>query len=46
MPMYQSWVVIVVFHHLLSSITEFKNQVLPTPYVGFYEGENGNLFLK
>ena len=46
MPMYQCWEVIVGFRNLISSITDLKNQLLTTPYVGFYEVENGNLFLK
>ena len=45
--MYQCWVMVVLFHNILSFITELKvYQMLPCPYVGSYSGEKGRQFLQ
>ena len=46
--MNQCWIMVVGFHNFLSSMTELKNnyKILPRPYVGSYEVEKGNQFLK
>ena len=43
--MFQFWVMVVVFHNILSfMITKEKNQMLPLPYVGSYLSEKGHQF--
>ena len=45
MLMYQCWFMVVVFHNILTFMTEFKKyQILPRPYKGSYSGEKGHPF--
>ena len=40
--MFQCWVMVVVFHNILSFMIPIKKfQMLPRPYVGSYSGEKG-----
>ena len=41
--MFQCWVMVVVFHNILSFMIPIKkNQMLPRPYVGSYSGDKGH----
>ena len=46
MLMFQCWVMVVVFHNILSFMIPIKKiQMLPRPYVGSYSGEKGHQIL-
>ena len=46
--MFQCWVIVVVFHNILSFIIPIKYiyQILPRPYLGSYSGEKGHKIMQ